>query len=188
MRVISGSARGRPLRAAPVAGLRPTSDRVKEAMFDVLAHLDALEGAVVLDAFAGSGALGIEALSRGAASVTFVEAERAAIAAIGANLAATGLAGAPGVTVVRAEVLGWLAAHERRFDLALVDPPYAFDEWATLLERLDAGLVVLESSRPVELTDRYVLHRAYRHGTTLFTVARARALEGLGGGAAEGAS
>lgn len=186
MRVISGSARGRPLRAPHLTGLRPTSDRVKEAMFDVLAHLDAIEGASVLDLFAGSGALGIEALSRGAASVTFVDAERAAVAAIEANLDAVGLAGRAGVRVVRADVLGFLLTQRGPVDLALIDPPYKFEQWATLLARLDARVAVLESSGAVALIDPYALHRVYRHGTTLFTVATSPAAEDRPSGDAGG--
>src|ERR1035441_636404 len=85
MRVIGGTAKQRRLRAPDSPDLRPTSDRVREAIFDILASLGAVEGASVLDAYAGSGALGIEALSRGAGSVCLVEADRPAIAAIPAN-------------------------------------------------------------------------------------------------------
>src|SRR5271168_1492658 len=109
MRVIGGTARRRQLRAPDLPELRPTSDRVREAIFDILASLEAVEGATVLDLFAGSGALGIEALSRGAASVCFVEADRRAVAAIRANLDSTGLADAAPVRVVRAEALELLA-------------------------------------------------------------------------------
>ncbi len=173
VRVIGGTARGRRLRAPRLAGLRPTSDRVKEAIFDVLMHLGAVEDATVVDLFAGSGALGIEALSRGARSVTFVDADRAAVDAVTANLEATGLAGDRRATVVRAEALGFAADPGHAFDLALVDPPYAFDRWTELLGRLRAGTVVLESARPIELGERFELHRQYRYGTTLVTVANA---------------
>ncbi|HXY43636.1 MAG TPA: RsmD family RNA methyltransferase, partial [Acidimicrobiales bacterium] len=82
LRVIGGDAKGRRLVAPPVEGLRPTSERVREAMFDILESRDLVAGAVVLDLFSGSGALGIEALSRGAAGVTFVEQDRRAVLAI----------------------------------------------------------------------------------------------------------
>src|SRR5258706_7562012 len=90
MRVVSGTAKGRKLVAPAGRSTRPTSDRVREAIFSMLASLDALEGAIVVDLFAGSGALGIEALSRGAAHATFYELDREAVAAIETNLATTG--------------------------------------------------------------------------------------------------
>ena len=96
MRVVAGRPRGRVLRGPAGTATRPTSDRVREAMFSMLSSMDAIEGAPVVDLFAGSGALGIEALSRGAASVTFVDHDRAALAAIRANLAVLGDAGRPG--------------------------------------------------------------------------------------------
>src|SRR3954467_4150678 len=92
VRVIAGEWGGRRLQAPPGDATRPTSDRVREAVFNALGSLGAVEGAAVADLFAGSGAMGIEALSRGAASVTFVDSARPARAAIEANLAATGFA------------------------------------------------------------------------------------------------
>jgi len=158
-----------------VPGLRPTSDRVREAVFDILASLGVVEGASVLDAFAGSGALGIEALSRGAESVCFVESDRRAVASIRANLDSTGFGTRPGVRIVRAEVLGFLAREAgTRYDLAFVDPPYAFDGWRSLLEVLEADLAVLESAGPVEVPPTFVVRREYRYGGTLVTVAEAR--------------
>ena len=120
--------------------------------FDILASRGALQGGgSVLDAFAGSGALGIEALSRGAASVCFVESERRALAAIKANLVATGFDGAPEVVVVRSDVSAFLGETSTHYDLAFVDPPYAFGAWAALLAVLRCDLAVLESSRPVDV-------------------------------------
>jgi 16S rRNA (guanine966-N2)-methyltransferase len=123
-RVIAGSARGVRLRA-PGAGTRPLADRVKQTLFAILQP--DLDGARFLDLFAGSGAAGIEALSRGAASAVFVEKDPGAIAVIEANLRAASLAG-PGARVVRADALAWLArpsATDTSFDLVIVDPPYA---------------------------------------------------------------
>ena len=93
MRIVAGAWRGRTLVAPPGAATRPTADRVRQALFDMLLHApwagrDAIEGAVVLDAFAGTGALGLEALSRGAARAVFIERDRAALAALRANIAA----------------------------------------------------------------------------------------------------
>ena len=125
-RVIAGSARGVRLRA-PGAGTRPLADRVKQALFAILEP--DLAGARVLDLFAGSGAAGIEALSRGAASATFVEKDQGAAAVIEANLRATGLAG-PAATIIRWDVVRWLAEPHAgvSFDVVFVDPPYAETE------------------------------------------------------------
>jgi len=124
-RVIAGSARGIRLDA-PGDATRPMGDRVKQTLFAILER--DLPGANVLDLFAGSGAGGIEALSRGAASAVFVERDRAAVAVIEANLARAHLAGEH-ARVVRADALAWLRSSEAttagRFDIAIADPPYA---------------------------------------------------------------
>ena len=185
MRVIGGVARGRALRAPKSATLRPTSDRVREAIFDVLDHLGALEAARVLDLFAGTGALGIEALSRGAASVTFVDERRAHLDAVAANLASTALADLAPTRLVTSEVLRFVSSSREHFDLVFADPPYAFDRWEELLRLLPGELVVLESRRPVELDDAHELHRTYRYGGTLVTVAW-RVARGAGGGSVGG--
>ena len=177
MRVIGGTAKQRRLRAPDSPDLRPTSDRVREAIFDILASLGAVEGASVLDAYAGSGALGIEALSRGAGSVCLVEADRRAIAAIRANLDSTGFGSSPAVRVVRADVFEFLAREAlTRYDLALVDPPYSFDDWPALLDLLGADLAVLETSGPVAPGERFLVRREYRYGGTLVTLVEARVL------------
>jgi 16S rRNA (guanine966-N2)-methyltransferase len=150
---------------------------VRESIFDVLASLDAVRGASVLDAYAGSGALGIEALSRGAGSVCLVESDRRAVAAIRANLDSTGFAASPAVRVVRAEVFDFLSREAgTRYDLALVDPPYSFDGWPSLLELLEADLAVLESSAPIALAGKFQVRREYRYGGTLVTLVEARGL------------
>lgn len=170
MRVIAGSSRGRPLRAPAGDGTRPTSDRVRESIFDVLGSLIDLEGAAVADLFAGSGAMGIEALSRGAASVTFVDSSLPAVRAVKANVTGTGFEEAS-IEVVRAEVLDWLR-RPHRFDLALCDPPYAFCDWADLLDRLQAQMAVLESDRPPEVPATWEIIKNKRYGGTLVTVIR----------------
>jgi 16S rRNA (guanine966-N2)-methyltransferase len=134
VRVIAGIARGRRLRAAP--GTRPTADSVKEAIFSTLGPRVA--GGRVLDLYAGSGALGIEALSRGAETATFVERDPRAVSVIRANLEATGFSGQ--ARVVEAPVERFLAGQPAepgagRFDLVLADPPYAEDP-AGVLARL----------------------------------------------------
>lgn len=137
-RVIAGRAGGRRL-VGPGPGTRPLSDRAKEVLFAILAP--SLAGARVLDLFAGSGAAGIEALSRGATSAVFVERSGTACASIAANLRATGLAG-PGVEIRRRDALAYLseAAIDGPFDVVLVDPPYAEPGLAVAaLERLGGG-------------------------------------------------
>ena len=129
----------------------------------------------MLDAYAGCGALGIEALSRGAGSVCLVEADRRAVAVIRANLDSTGFGTSPAVRVVQAEVFEFLAREAgTRYDLALVDPPYSFDDWPSLLGLLQADLAVLETSAPVALGERFLVRREYRYGGTLVTLVEAR--------------
>ncbi len=156
-RIIAGVAGGRRIETPRGDATRPTSDRVREALFGALQARGVLEGAVVLDLFAGSGALGLEAASRGAARVVLVDNAREAVAVARRNAAGLGL---DGVRVVQAPVLRHLAATrpdagppaEPPADLALLDPPYALDEraLADVLEALDAGhlapgaLVVVE--------------------------------------------
>ncbi len=172
MRVVAGTARGRQLAAPEGEGTRPTGDRVREAVFNALGSLGAVDGATVLDLFAGSGALGIEALSRGAASAVFVDRDRSALAAVHANLEGTGLAAS--AEVVQADALAYLdRAPERRWDLALLDPPYAFDGWAAVLEHLHADVVVCESDRAIDLGARFELVREKRYGSTVVLIARA---------------
>ena len=181
-RVIAGSAKGVRLRA-PGAGTRPLADRVKQTLFAILEP--ELEDARVLDLFAGSGAGGIEALSRGAASATFVEKEQGAAAVIDANLRATGLAGAD-ATVIRWDVVRWLgeANAEVAFDLVLVDPPYAETELLTrVLGILGAPGAPLATNarvvakhfwrdRPPERIGRLALERDRRFGETALTFYR----------------
>lgn len=132
-RIISGLAGGRLIHTPPGSGTRPTSDRVREALFSRLEHLDAVHNARVLDLYAGSGALGLEAASRGATSVLLVESDWAAVSVIRRNIADLGLPGVDvGVradTVERALLTGPVSA-EARADLVLADPPYDVTEAA----------------------------------------------------------
>lgn len=171
MRVVAGTARGRRLQAPPGTGTRPTADKVRQATFNALGSLGAVEDAAVVDLFAGSGALGIEALSRGAASCTFVDADGRALAVVKANLAATGLADR--ATVVRGDAARHLATHPGPVDLALLDPPYAFtdEQWADLLGALDAEVAVVESDREVPLPEPWRVLRSKRYGGTVVVIA-----------------
>jgi 16S rRNA (guanine966-N2)-methyltransferase len=137
VRIIAGIARGTRLGPVP-SGTRPVSDRAREGLFSSLGQV--VEGARVLDLFAGSGALGLEALSRGAEHATFVDRDRAASAAIRDNLARTGLAPAEIVTSDAGRFLGRGRGAARGFDLVFCDPPYDLEGPA--LDRLLAQLAV----------------------------------------------
>jgi 16S rRNA (guanine966-N2)-methyltransferase len=176
VRVVAGVARGRALQAPAGRVTRPTSDRVREAMFDILGSMLDLADAAVVDLFAGSGALGIEAVSRGASSATFVESDRLALAALQANLDALGFGGA-GLTVVRADALRWAINPDpsrHGIDVVFADPPYSFDGWVPLLDAMApwARLAVLETGADLEVPDGWVVVRQRRYGATVVTVAR----------------
>lgn len=168
MRVVAGTARGRQLRSPRGRAIRPTSDRAREGIFNSLGSLTDLEGASVLDLFAGTGALGIEALSRGAAAVTFVDDDRVATDLVERNLAATSLSGG---TVVRSDAVRFLR-NAPAVDVAFVDPPYSFDEWPALLTGLRARLAVLESDRPIEVGEGWEVLKVKRYGGTVVTLAQ----------------
>lgn len=141
MRVVAGSARGLRLQGPPSEGTRPISDRAKEALFNIFGT--GIRGTRFLDLFAGTGAVGIEALSRGAASAVLVEQDRAVVDVIQANLAATRLT--DGATVVRADVFSWLngpgATHS--FDLVFSGPPQWQGLWGRSLAAIDAHPTLL---------------------------------------------
>ena len=148
IRVIAGAAKGRKLETPSWDGLRPTSDRLRETLFNILAPR--IEGAVVLDGYAGTGALGIEALSRGAAAVTFVDRDPRAVRLIRANLDRAGIEHAKTCNIVRAGFVEAVSDHGGApFDLVLLDPPYGDRDLDAAVEAAlgvlrDDGLVVLE--------------------------------------------
>ena len=174
MRVIAGTYRGRTLKAPPGDATRPTSDRVREALFSILTTQT--PGARVLDLFAGSGALGLEALSRGADSVTFVDDAQPAIKAIHANLQALSAT----ATVKRNDALRFLSAASSsgaQYDLVFLDPPYRHAERLAppLSEALPAVLapgavVVAESDKRAPLTLTLPLTDERRYGDTLIRI------------------
>jgi 16S rRNA (guanine966-N2)-methyltransferase len=163
LRVVAGTFKGRRLVAPRGTRTRPTADRVREALFSMLGDVG---GARVLDLYAGSGALGIEALSRGADSAVFVESDARAIAAIERNLASIGVE----ATVWRRDVLRFLAGADGPFDLVFCDPPYdsASRLAGPLAERLPAltaedARIVTESDKrnPLQLPFPLLVERAY---------------------------
>lgn len=149
---------------------------MREAIFDILFSRGGVEGRSVLDLFAGSGALGIEALSRGASRAVFVERDRRAAAAIERNLAGTvdPDEGPPDAQVLRTDAGSYLRRRPGRFDVAFCDPPYDYDGWDEILGLLDADIAVLESSRELPRNARYEVAKVYRYGGTLVTLAEWR--------------
>ncbi len=170
MRVVGGVLGGRRLETVGTDAIRPTSDRAREAIFNMLVSLQLPEGAMVLDLFAGSGALGIEALSRGAAHATLVDSDAAACRTIATNLAALGIGDR--ATVVRSDASLHLAAHGELVDLAFADPPYQFEGWSELLDSVNAEVLVCESDREIEPGSNHAwqTHRVRRYGTPVVTL------------------
>jgi len=174
MRVIAGTYGGRTLKAPPGASTRPTSDRVREALFSILG--ERTRDARVLDLFAGSGALGLEALSRGAQTVTFVDDDRAAIAAIKANLKALRTTAQVRQTDAL-RFLGAASAGGAQYDLIFLDPPYRLAERLAppLSEALPTVLApgavaVAESDRRAPLALDLPLKDERRYGDTLIRI------------------
>jgi len=160
--------RGRKLTTLTGTEVRPTGDRVREAIFNALGSLGVVEGAQVLDLFAGSGALGLEAISRGAQHVTFVDSSPKALEVVRANIAACEVAAL--CTVIRSDATAHLGQMIRSYDLALLDPPYEFDGWAELLRGLDAHTLVIESNRQIDPPNGFEVLRQRRYGGTVVTV------------------
>ena len=165
MRVVAGDLRGRRIEAPPGTDTRPTTDKVREATFNALGSLDVVRDALVLDLFAGSGALGIEALSRGAAHCTFIERDRTALRTLRDNVDALDLNERARVVPGDAMVLN----RGIQADLVLADPPYGFDQWPDLLDRVSAPFVVAESGREIAPVDGWVIQRAKRSGRSWVT-------------------
>ncbi|MBW2513087.1 MAG: 16S rRNA (guanine(966)-N(2))-methyltransferase RsmD [Deltaproteobacteria bacterium] len=177
MRIISGTLRGKKLHPFHGKGIRPTSDRTREAMFNILSH-ETVSSAVVLDLFSGSGALGIESLSRGADTATFIDREPAAISLLKKNLRSCRLE-------ERSRVISWdiernlncLRSHGRRYNLIFLDPPYHRDLVLPALRHLKksqsmkpGACLVLEHGNadqlPLPLADFNLLDQR-RYGKTL---------------------
>ena len=171
MRIIAGTHRGARIAAPKGLATRPTGDRVREAAFNLIGPVD---DARVLDLFAGSGALGLEALSRGAASVTFVESDRAACRTIADNLAKLKLTGA---RVTCGDAVCAVRRETRQYDLILVDPPY--EAWSELEQRLaehlprllaPEGLLVVETGARTEPALPLPIRTSRRYGSARLTL------------------
>ena len=167
MRVITGSSRGRKLKTPENRDIRPTTDNVKESLFNIL-QFD-IEGRQVLDLFAGTGQLGIECLSRGAAGVTFVDTDREAVHIVKENLQSCGMK----AVVLQEDALRFLSRGQR-FDLIFVDPPYDSGLYGPVLETInsvdllsDGGIILCESRRETAMPDMrapYRKRREYHYG------------------------
>ena len=173
MRVITGTARGRRLKTPENYDIRPTTDNVKESVFNII-QFD-IEGRRVLDLFAGTGQLGIECLSRGAAEAVFIDENTAAVKIVKENLKTCGFTAA----VLQQDALGYLR-HCGRFDLVFVDPPYDSELYESVLETInsvdilsDGGIILCESRREKTLPDMrapYRKKKKYNYGRVKLTV------------------
>ena len=178
MRVISGSARGKTLKTPKGQHTRPTADRVKEALFSII-QFD-LPGAIVLDLFGGTGQLGIEALSRGADRASFVDEREDACRLISENLRITGFD--KQATVIRSDYLAYLRTVRDKFDIILLDPPYAevfLENSLKMITEIDilqsGGIIVTERpvGKPLLLDfDGFSRSKDYKYGNTLLTLYR----------------
>jgi len=176
MRVITGTARGRRLKDLPGLDTRPTTDKVKESIFNIV-QFD-VEGRAVLDLFAGTGQLGIEALSRGAEKCVFVDSSRTAAAVVRENLEHTGFEKQG--RVVQGDALSFLTSCREKFGLAFLDPPYASDLLEKALNRMaeidimaENGIIVCESAADKllpQLPAPYRMGREYRYGKIKLTL------------------
>ncbi len=176
IRIVGGSLRGSRIDVADGEGLRPTSDRVRETVFNWLSPM--IAGARCLDLFAGTGALGVEAISRGAAECVFVERDRTLAQQLGQTLSRLKIENA---SVINADALNWLDMDARRFDLVLLDPPFADDFWMQAASRLESGDWLADDAwiyvetpagmRPV-LPNSWRLHRESRAGAVHFALYR----------------
>ncbi|MGN0546602.1 MAG: 16S rRNA (guanine(966)-N(2))-methyltransferase RsmD [Acutalibacteraceae bacterium] len=176
MRVITGKARGTTLKTLEGVSVRPTTDRVKEAVFSIIQF--EIEGRRVLDLFAGSGQLGIEALSRGAESAVFVDADKNSVRVVKENLAKTKLE--QFASVAQTDSLAFLSMTDRVFDIAFLDPPYQTGllqkALASIGEHIaQGGVVICEHPTEEKLDDCFdglAKQKDYRYGKTEITVYR----------------
>ena len=165
MRVVAGEFGGRKIVAPEGTATRPTTDRVREAIFNSLGSSGILDGALVADLFAGSGAVGIEALSRGAEKCIFVERNRHALNSLEDNLDSLGLDDRS--KIITSDVMA--VAPSLDCDIVFADPPYDFDAWDRLLDLVKADLVVAESGRSITCPDGWEITRQKKYGRTVVT-------------------
>ncbi|MGA2295438.1 MAG: RsmD family RNA methyltransferase [Acidimicrobiales bacterium] len=170
MRVIGGVARGRPLKAKIPPSVRPTTDYAREAIFSMLESRGGLFDLVVADLYCGSGAMGIEAMSRGAAKVYFVDSDPACLNAARANLDPLAMEGE--AVFVRSTLPIWQPSGD--LDLVLADPPYGPLDLDSVLENVTARRVVIENDRHMDAPEGWIVTKTKRYGTTLVTMLEPR--------------
>ena len=183
MRVITGTARGRKLTTPGGQDVRPTTDQVKESVFSVIQF--SIEGRTFLDAFAGSGQMGIEALSRGAEKAVFVDRDPKALQAVRQNLAVTKLT--EKADVMATDTLSFLERTRQRFDIAFLDPPYQTGILQRALEKLpavmnDSGIILCEHPAEEvlpEMIGDFAVKKHYRYGKIMITVYSHKEVEGI---------
>ncbi len=183
MRVITGSSRGRRLVSPVGDAVRPTTDNVKESVFSILQF--SIEGRLFLDAFAGSGQMGIEALSRGAAGAVFLDNSKASLAVVRKNLSLTGLS--ERAKVVQTDTLSYLASCRERFDLVYLDPPFQqglLTKALTLLPAVMKPTGVIVCEHPVseilpEEVGTFAAKKHYKYGKIMITVYSDKDVEGI---------
>ncbi len=183
MRIIAGIAKGRKLITLPGDDTRPTTDRVKESVFNIV-QFD-IEGRDVLDLFSGSGQMGIESLSRGAASATFLDMSPKATEVIRKNLSATGFSDR--ARVVTGDALGFIGSQKEKFDLIFLDPPYGTRLFAKTLAAImsfdicrEGGIILGECGADTalpEAAEKYAPGRTYTYGRTLVSLYHRRSVD-----------
>lgn len=166
MRVIGGAARGRALKAKLPPTVRPTTDYAREAIFSMLESRGGLTDLVVADLYCGSGAMGIEALSRGAAKVYFIDADPQCLVAAKQNLEPLKLEGE--AVFVKATLPVWSPPGD--LDLVLADPPYGPMDLASVMKGVKADRAVIENDRHMDAPEGWVVTKTKRYGTTLVTM------------------
>ncbi len=175
MRIVAGTARGRKLQIPTYSEIRPTKDRVREAIFNSLQSHGLIENHSYLDLFAGTGSLGLEALSRGARSVVFVDSSQLAIECVTENINTLDFEN-------RAEIryqdaMSYLK-QQNKFDVAILDPPYKFDAWESLLSEICAGSIVIETSQTITLGDSWRVLKEQSYGQSNVLIATNRQQKG----------
>lgn len=176
MRVITGTARGRKLITLEGNDVRPTTDKVKEALFSIIQF--EIEGRRILDLFAGSGQLGIEALSRGAASCVFVDSSKKSVEVVRQNLEATGFSKQS--VVINSDSIAFLKSRGEKYDIAFLDPPYSKGLLQKALEAIprvmsESGIIVCEAPHDEELPQSagdFELWRKYKYSKVSLTIYR----------------
>ncbi|NNN19221.1 MAG: 16S rRNA (guanine(966)-N(2))-methyltransferase RsmD [Acidimicrobiaceae bacterium] len=170
VRVLTGANKSRKLLSSVSEATRPTSSRVRKSIFDILWSRVGIDEKSVLDLFAGTGSLGIEALSRGASKAWFVDQSRSAIKVVKENLLRLGV-DPMRYKVVTSTYNSFLDGYQgERFDIAFLDPPYAFTNWDGLLEKVPAAIMVCETGNPIQPPSGFEKLLERKYGTTVVTL------------------